>query len=124
MNSHPADTKICNDAIRNLFSQKLAAYSRRDPKSFLQLDGVYVAQRGVDEMRPDVDGDCVSACQTVELMMGSTVRVLIPEDTDRRTAIRQLKKLTKWLIKDPSLMRLAMCPQTRFDCTDDDGLPF
>jgi len=124
MNSHPADIKISNDAIRNLFAQKLAEYSRRDPKSFLQLDGLYVAHRGCREMQSDVDGDCLSAYPTVELMMGSTVRVPIPEGPDRRTAIRQLKKLTKWLIKDPSLMRFTKCPQTRFDYTDDDELPF
>ena len=55
-------------------------------------------------MRPDEDGDCLHASPTIELMYGAAVRVLIPGDTDRTVAIRQLKKLAKWLKKNPNLM--------------------
>ncbi len=75
-------------------------------------------------MRPDEDGDCLHASATIELMYGAAVRVLIPGDTDRTVAIRQLKKLAKWLKKNPGLMDYAK-PRT-FESKDELGsdIPF
>jgi hypothetical protein len=89
---------------RSLIEELLSHYKRRDPKSFNQLDAFYVTHGGDDMMRPDEDGDCLFAVDTIELMEGATVRVLIPKGTDRLIAIRQLKKLAKWLKRDPDLL--------------------
>ena len=103
MTLNSVDPTISNYAVRNIFADKLSHYSRRDPKTFLQLDGFHVTHGGDDVMRPDEDGDCLHASPTIELMHGAAVRVLIPGDTDRTVAIRQLKKLAKWLKKNPDL---------------------
>jgi hypothetical protein len=124
MTSNSVDPTISNSAIRNLFADKLSHYSRRDPKTFLQLDGFHVTNGGDDVMRPDEDGDCLHASPTTELMYGAAVRVLIPGDTDRKVAIRQLKKLAKWLKRNPDLMDYA---KTRtFESSDKLGadIPF
>ena len=92
---------------KTLFRNKLAHYASREPKHFLQLDGNYLPRGGDDMMRPDCDGDAFIADGTVELMHGATVRVLIPHDGNVLVAVRQLKKLAKWLKRDPSLFDLA-----------------
>ncbi len=107
---------------KTLFGNKLAHYASREPKHFLQLDGNYLPRGGDDEMRPDCDGDAVSAGGTVELMYGATVRVLIPHDGDVLVAVRQLKKLAKWLKRNPSLFDLAK-PAAEQPCMDCD-IPF
>ena len=107
---------------KTLLGNKLAHYASREPKYFLQLDGHYLPRGGDDEMRPDCDGDAVSASGTVELMYGATVRVLIPHDGDVLVAVRQLKKLAKWLKRDPSLFDLAKPAEKQPPM--DFGLPF
>lgn len=107
---------------RTLFGNTLAHYSSREPKHFLQLDGHYLPRGGDDVLRPDSDGDAVSAAGTVELMYGATVRVLIPHDADVLVAARQLKKLAKWLKRKPSLLELAKPPAKQL--SDDSDIPF
>ena len=124
MTSNSIDATINNFAIRSLFSEKLSHYARRDPKCFLQLDGFHVTHGGDDVMRPDEDGDCLHASSTIELMHGAAVRVLIPEDTDRKTAIRQLKKLAKWLKRNPDLMDFAKQNRSKFDGELESDVPF
>ncbi len=89
-----------------IFANKLAHYASRKPKHFLQLDGYYMPD-GDDMHCPDDDGDAVVADGTVELMNGADVRVLIPHDGDVLVAVRQLKKIAKWLKREPSLFDLA-----------------
>ncbi len=73
----------------------------------MQKDGLHLPV-GADENRiRDVDGDCLSAFTTVELMHGASVRVLIPGSTSRKVAIRMLRKMAKMIQNDPELMRLA-----------------
>lgn len=100
-----------------LFGEKLAHYAAREPKHFLQLDGQYMPRGGDDEMRPDDEGDYVSAMGTVELMRGATVRVLIPHDADPIVAARQLKKLARWFKGNPSMLKMA---QPKSEETPDD----
>jgi hypothetical protein len=107
---------------KTLFGNKLARYASREPKHFLQLDGFYLPRGGDSDMRPDCDGDAVSAVGTVELMHGATVRVLIPHDGDVLVAVRQLKKLAKWLKRNPSWFDIAK-PAAKQPCGDFD-LPF
>ena len=105
---------------RKLFSEKLAHYALREPKRFLQLDGHYVPG-GFDDVIPvDEDGDAVTAQGTVELMHGATVRILIPHGTSPSVAARQLKKLTKWLKRNPQMMDYAN-PKV---APDDNGISF
>ncbi len=92
---------------KQVFGEKLAQYASRKPKHFLQLDGFYMPDGGDSVMRPDDDGDAITASGTMELMHGATTRVLIPHDTDVRVAARQLKKLAKWLKRKPRLMDYA-----------------
>ena len=107
---------------KSLFGNKLAHYASREPKHFLQLDGNYLPRGGDDEIRPDCDGDAVSAKGTVELMNGATVRVLIPHDGDVLVAVRQLKKLAKWLKRNQNLLDLAK--PVAYQPSSDSGLPF
>jgi hypothetical protein len=80
-----------------LHDEKLAHYATREPKHFLQLDGHYLPRNSGDGLHVDADGDALTSTATVELMQGATVRVLIPHDADPKAAVRQLKKLAKWL---------------------------
>jgi hypothetical protein len=64
---------------KNLFANKIAHYARTDPKHFLQMDAHYMTGPGRDDvMVPDEEGDWLSMSRTVELMQGSTTRVLVP----------------------------------------------
>ncbi len=100
---------------RELFGACLAHYSRRDPKHFLQLDCFYMPGGGDSDRHPDENGDCSTAEHTVELISGSTVRVLIPHDTDPVIAVRQLKKLAKWLQREPRLMKVIVTDHMKFE---------
>jgi hypothetical protein len=107
-----------------LFGNTLAHYATREPKLFLQMDGHYMPRGGDDQMRPDGDGDAVTANGTFELMHGATVRVLIPGDSDPIVAARQLKKLAKWLKSKPSLLDYAQARSTISQPDFDDEIPF
>ena len=89
---------------RNTSAQKrelLAKYREREPKRFLQFDGFVVSPDTVDDiMRPDVDGHCIFSTETVELMHGSNVRMLITLDTTQDDAIQLLGKIQDWITKD------------------------
>ena len=112
-----------NHAIRRHFVENPSHYTKRDPKSILQLEGFHVTQGGDDVLRPDEDGDCLHAGPPVVLIHGVTVRVRIPEDAALKDAIRQLKKLADWLERNPDLMDLAMPIKARFDYDADSGIP-
>ncbi len=109
-----------------LYGACLAHYAQREPKHFLQLDCAYMPEGGDSIMRPDEDGDCMTAGGTVELMYGATVRVLIPHDTDPVIAVRQLKKLAKWLKSAPRLMKEMVTDRMELERKreEEDQLPF
>ena len=83
---------------KTIYGSKLAHYAKREPKSFLQLDSFF------DGWGADKDGDALSALGTVELMRGACARVLIPASTDKKMAVRQLKKIAKWLDENPDFI--------------------
>ena len=60
---------------------------------------------------------------TIELMHGASVRVLIPHDAKPKEAVRQLKKIAKWLNKDTDLFDLAK-PIPKDPDEPEDGIPF
>jgi hypothetical protein len=91
----------------DLAGAKLLHYSRTEPKHFLQLDGFYIPDAGDNPIDPDIDGDRLCAGGTVELMSGADVRILIPHDADVSVAVRQIKKLAKWLKRKPDLIKMA-----------------
>ncbi len=68
---------------KKLFADKIAHYATREPKHFLQLDAHYMPTGGDEYYSPDGDGDLLTIDRTVELMEGTTTRVLIPLDTDK-----------------------------------------
>jgi hypothetical protein len=81
MEKHHANFYIKKQASQWLLAEKLAHYSRLQPTYFLQLDGTFAPRRH-DETKPfDIEGDSFEASRTVELMLGSSVRVLIPQET-------------------------------------------
>lgn len=90
-----------------LAGAKLLHYSRKEPKHFLQLDSCHCPDDGDNVIDPDIDGDRMCAGGTVELMSGSDVRILIPHDVDVSVAVRQIKKLAKWLKSSPDLLDMA-----------------
>lgn len=109
---------------KDLFAEKIAHYARREPKYFLQLDGHYLPHGGDEYTRTDADGDAVTADATVELMHGSTVRVLIPHDADPRVAARQLKKISKWFKCNPNLLDCAKPKPEKTPVDFDNEIPF
>ena len=85
---------------KTIYGNKLAHYAKREPKRLLQLDAFYMPHNDDPDLHPDKDGDVLMAGGTLELMQEAEVRVLIPTSTDKKMAVRQLKKITKWLSKD------------------------
>lgn len=79
--------------------EKLDHYAEREPREFKQYDGFYFEDKlGDDFTTPDADGDSITFQGTCELMTGPDgVRVLIPMGTEKKDAIRLLKKITKWI---------------------------
>jgi hypothetical protein len=107
------------------FCDKIAHYASREPKQFLQLDSFYMPDGGDDVMHPDKDGDALLALETIELMRCCHVRVLIPDNIDVKVAVRQLKKVAKWLKRKPDLLEYAKPKvEPNSDCAPDYGLPF
>ena len=97
---------------KTIYGNKLAHYASREPKSFLQLDAFYSPWEDSalwedPALHPDKDGDALKGKGTIELMQVAEVRVLIPHDAKPKAAVRQLKKIAKWLNKNPDLFDLA-----------------
>ena len=107
---------------KKLFCGKLAHYAAREPKQFLQLDGFH-NPGDMDLAMHGLEGDDLyQSGGTVELMRGSSVRILIPYDTDVKVAVRQIKRMARWLKKKPQLMEFAK-PESEPDQYDDE-IPF
>ena len=100
---------------KRAFANKLAHYSRCEPKAFCQIDAFNTAPDYV--MRPDADGDAIMGGSTIELMHGADVRVLIPLGADPKVARRQLKKIASWLKSNPGMLKAPEEDQ-------EDDLPF
>lgn len=84
--------EAANLGMRHIKAALLAHYARRQPQSFVQLDG-FADMVADDVSRPDEDGDVLWQTITVELMAGATVRVLIDPQAPRATGVRLLRKL-------------------------------
>ncbi len=79
-------------------------YERRPPRAFLQLDGWFIPESGDYFMRPDAEGDCLTAGNVVDRQRASAeVRVKILIGTDKAIAVRILEKLLNWLKENPFL---------------------
>jgi len=82
----------------------LKHYQTRNPVTFFQLDG-FVNVDGDCVMRPDADGDWLSAGLTDELMTGAyAVRILITKGTSAKDALRLIRKLAKRAKDNPKLL--------------------
>jgi hypothetical protein len=60
---------------------------------------------GDDFMRPDQDGDWLSAAGGYELNRTNELRVLVPDGKSAEDVIRGLKKAIKWLSKNPDILK-------------------
>jgi len=96
-----------NEMNKKQFCDKLAHYAAREPKQFLQLDGFHKPKDCEGLMRGLEGDDLYMAGGTVELMRGASVRILIPYDTDVKVAIRQIKRMARWLKNNPELIEYA-----------------
>jgi hypothetical protein len=124
MKNQHSNSILSQQATKRLFAEKIAHYAQREPKHFLQIDGIFAAGR-YDEQTPiDLEGDFLDACRTVELMHGSNVRVLIPQGTHPKVAIRQLKKMAKLLQTKPELMNYALPEVEDTQAYEDSDIPF
>ena len=72
----------------------LLHYCGQEPKIFIQYDGFTNVEPDA-VMRPDADKDSIWRVGTIELMQGSSVRVLIEPDTPEEVILRVLQKITK-----------------------------
>ena len=107
----------------DLFGKKLAQYARKQPKHFLQIDGFNYAEEFDEDVPLDAEGDSIRAQSTVELMQGATVRVFIPYEADPVIAARLMKKIAKWLKKQPELLEFGK-PEPEKNPLHDDDIPF
>jgi len=79
----------------------LEHYASRDPRPYVQFDGVAWGEVGHDITNCDAERDSGRCAGTWELMdICSDVRVLIQPSTKRKVAIRLLKKTIQWLKND------------------------
>jgi hypothetical protein len=106
---------------KKTFAAKLAHYASREPKVFVQFDSYYKPE--ASNIDSDVEGDVMFVKETVELMNGKDVRVLIPYSTDVKVAIRLLKKVVKWLKNKPDFLDSDKSPLVRNN-REMDELPF
>ena len=75
-----------NGRICGCKRKKLDQYAEQQPTQFVAFEGFDVGVDCIDYVRrPDADGHWLSSCETVELMSGMTVRVLINPKTPRTT---------------------------------------
>jgi hypothetical protein len=118
-----SDGRLSHAAKKRLFPKMIAHYAQCEPKYFLQLDG-HFAPSYYEQTPIDLEGDYLDASRTLELMSGSTVRVLIPWDTHPKVAIRQLKKMAKLLQTKPELMDYAMPDVEDTQAYEDADVPF
>ena len=103
----------------------LEHYATRTPQSFVQFDGHVVGVDCADGvMRPDGDGDCLTAGVTYELMRGASVRVLIHPNTTRNEALRLLKKLRGWIKKGERFEEMRATALAQDQPTEDVERPF
>ncbi len=87
--------------LNRMKGEKLLHYSERDPKEFMQYDG-FVNEMSDAVMSPDGDGDCVMACETIELMTGyPAVRLLVVPGTPPEAVVRLLGKMITWIQDAP-----------------------
>jgi hypothetical protein len=89
-------------------------YATHEPVLFGQLDGFFVPGSADDVLRPDADGDSLTAGHTHELMTGIyAVRVLITAGTTQRDAVRLLRKIADWVESDglAALTDVGDCPR-------------
>ena len=107
MKNQSTNIRLSQVASQRLFAEKIAHYVQRQPKHFLQLEGVFEPRNIRPESAVDFEGDLLMATRTVELMNAPSVRVLIPAETHPKVAIRQLVKMTKLLRSKPELMEYA-----------------
>ena len=68
------ENKVDSERIK---AALLVKYGEKEPNEFIQFDGFHMPDGGDCVMEPDENGYCVTQQNTVELMNGSDVRVLI-----------------------------------------------
>jgi hypothetical protein len=81
--------------------QCLSEYAKREPKDFAQIDAFDMSNRRDDYLDPDGTGRAITWGGTTELMRGATVRVLIPLDVSRETALQLLADIQATVAKLP-----------------------
>jgi hypothetical protein len=87
--SSPPDRRISRCKRR-----RLDQYAEQPPTKFIEFDAFDVGVDRIDYVRrPDADGHYLCSRETVELMTGVPVRVLINPQTPRATAIVLLRKI-------------------------------
>jgi hypothetical protein len=94
---------------RYVFAEKLAQYAMREPRAFVQID----AFAGYGDLMGDQDGDTLTGGHTIELMRGSTVRLLIAPEADAADVARCLRKMTDWIKDDPGLLAKLAADERR-----------
>ena len=124
MNTYSIFSKINSPKIREaIVKEKLSECSTQEPRIFLQYSATQVEFRSDERMQVDEEGDSLRADATIELMKSDRLRVLIPEHTSLAVAIRQLKKIVKWMESEPDHIYELSISFLRFD-DDIDSIPF
>lgn len=77
-------------------SELLAAYARKPIQRFAQMDA-HINQEWDDVIRPDDEGDGLTAGVAYDLANCDAVRVRFPDGTAREDVARALRKILDWV---------------------------
>jgi len=79
--------------------EKIRHYLNRDPVEFYQFDG-FADAKADGLIEPDRDGDWLCWGQTVELMHGATVRMLVVPGTPNADVLRLIDKIKEIVARE------------------------
>lgn len=88
----------------------LEHYATGDIHKFTQIDGWLISNTKTnigDLMETDKDGDSLIAGKTEELRHSPSalaVRIFVHEGTERRDAVRLIRKMLNWIERDSELL--------------------
>ena len=83
----------------------LKHYSRREPKSFVQIDGWYGGKwKGDSEIPTDEYGRSMTWTKTEELMQAADMRLLVVPGSDPKEIVALLHKAAHWIAHHPQIV--------------------
>lgn len=104
---------------------KLLHYCHTEPRLFIQYDAFSDCEAD-SLIHPDEQGDWLSRGNTIELMSGSTVRILINPQSTKDEVIRLLHKIIDWIQRDPEALNIIddQISEINLNDLENEDMPF